>query len=253
MRFGISEPIRIAVERVYGPVTFDSETGPLAFNCTQAFTAEILKPNDRIRSYGFFVGRLERDFAQARDAIRVAVETEAGIPFLWADDGRHRTNVESVRERTRLLLRYASFVIADLTLGVESPEHENPSRAHEIGMSIAYDKKLLLLSQEPRRSPYYSVSDLQVVFWSTEAELECKVKEWIRNHGDCVGRVVWNHWLREVGYQPRITAPQFRFDANRRYIGPKTSKSNGRGFLYIALVLSVATLLLFALLSMVVS
>ena len=55
--------------------------------------------------YAFFVGRLERDFTLAREAIRAAVEREAGIACLWADDGRHRTNVSSVREATRLMIQ----------------------------------------------------------------------------------------------------------------------------------------------------
>jgi hypothetical protein len=43
------------------------------------------------RAYAFMIGRLERDFRHAREAMRAAVEAEAGIPCLWADDGRHRT------------------------------------------------------------------------------------------------------------------------------------------------------------------
>ena len=65
-------------------------------------------------------------------------------------------------ERASCLGQDATFVIADLTLGVESPDRENPSRAHEIGMAIAYDRSILmLLSQEPRRYPYFSIGDLQ--------------------------------------------------------------------------------------------
>ena len=79
--------------------------------------------------------------------------------------------MESVRERTRLLIKHATLVIADLTLGTESPERENPSRAHEIGMTIAYGRKLMLCSQEPRRDPYFSIGDMQMTFWSTEADL----------------------------------------------------------------------------------
>src|SRR5687768_2777076 len=113
----------------------------------------------RIPPYAFFIGRLERDFTHAREAISTAVMRAAGIPCLWADDTRHRTNVESVRETTRLLIKHATFVIADLTLGVESPDRENPSRAHEIGLTIAYRRGLMLTSQEPRRYPYFSIAD----------------------------------------------------------------------------------------------
>lgn len=167
---------------------------------------------DRIPPYAFFIGRLERDFAQARAAIRTAVEDAAGIPFLWVDDGRHRTNVPGVRERTRLLLAHATFVVADLTLGPESPAQENPSRAHEIGMSMAYSKPLVLTSQEPRRHPYYSVGDLQLTFWETEDELERVIRSWIAAERPLVARQVFN-----------ANPPPFRYDPDRRFVGPNIS------------------------------
>ena len=80
---------------------------------------------------------------------------------------------------TRLLIKHATFVIADLTLGIESPERENPSRAHEIGMAVAYERPLLLCSQEPRRYPYFSIGDMQMSFWLTEDELEAATRDWI--------------------------------------------------------------------------
>ena len=188
------------------------------------FLTAVLKEKARIRPYAFFIGRLERDFTHAREAIRVAVEAEAGIPCLWSDDGRHRINVESVRERTRLLIEHAAFVIADLTLGTESPERENPSRAHEIGMTIAYGRKLMLCSQEPRRYPYFSIGDMQMTFWSTEADLGCKVRGWIRTSRDSLARTVLNHGLADAytDIVPRIKKPSFTFDVGQRYVGPKT-------------------------------
>jgi len=172
---------------------------------------EITPNPSRIRPYAFLIGRLERDFTHAREAIRAAVESEAGIACLWSDDGRHRTNVASVRERTRLLIKHATFVIAELTLGVESPDRENPSRAHEIGLAIGYGRKLMLSSQEPRRYPYFSIADLQMTFWDTEDELEQQVRAWIRVERDSVARTVFNA-------NPTI----FTFDPKRRYIGPRT-------------------------------
>lgn len=224
LQFGGSEQVTVPAGQVYGSLKYDANSSLQPDETFDAFLAEVLKPSDRITPYAFFVGRLERDFTQAREAIRTAVENEAGIPFLWADDGRHITNLESVRERTRLLLQHASFVVADLTLGVESPDRENPSRAHEIGMAIAYDRKLLLLSQEPRRYPYFSIGDLQMVFWSTESDLEYKVREWVRNYRDCLGRTIWNHRLKETGHEPKIAPLRFHFDPNQRYIGPKTPR-----------------------------
>jgi hypothetical protein len=196
------------------------------------FVADVLRDKDRMRPYAFFIGRLERDFTQAREAIRAAVASEAGIPCLWSDDGRHRMEIESVRERTRLLIQHATFVIADLTLGRENPERENPSRAHEIGMAIAYGKKLMLCSQEPRRYPYFSIGDMQMSFWSTEAELESQVREWVRFNRGSLAQSVFNGRLRQAypDYSPKVENVSFRFDPRLRFVGPKTPRfSHPRG------------------------
>jgi hypothetical protein len=231
LQFGDSDPISVEHQKVYGPGIDAERNGDLEemlLPVVDRFRAEVLKDRYRIRPYAFLIGRLERDFAQAREAMRAAVESEAGLPCLWSDDGRHRANIESVRERTRLLIKHSTFVFADLTLVPESPERENPSRAHEIGMAIAYDRKLMLCSQEPRRYPYFSIGDLQMTFWSTEAELECKVKDWIYSNRECLARRVFNYRLMHAypEYEPNIRKPCFKFDPQQRYIGPKTEASS---------------------------
>jgi hypothetical protein len=168
------------------------------------------------RLYAFYIGRLERDFAHAREAIRIAVESAAGMDFLWIDDGRHSTNVEGIRERTRLSIQHAAFVVADLTLGNENPKHENPSRAHEIGMAIAYERPIFLSSQEPRRYPYFSIGDMQMSFWASEDELETAARGWIRAHQQTIARRVLNYSLTNA----KLPEPEFRFDAGRRFLGP---------------------------------
>src|SRR6266545_6454364 len=75
----------------------------------EPFLKAVLRGRDRIRSYAFLIGRLERDFSQARDAIRSAVEAAAGIPCLWIDDGRHRTNIDSIRVRSRILSMFVRW------------------------------------------------------------------------------------------------------------------------------------------------
>jgi hypothetical protein len=170
----------------------------------------------RRRPYAFLIGRLERDFRQARHAIRAAVEAAAGIPCLWIDDGAHRTNVSSIRERTRLLIQHAALVIADLSLGIESPQRENPSRAHEIGMSIGYGRPLILCSQEPRRYPYYSIGDMQMAFWASEDELEALIENQIRATPGLAARRVFNHQLPA----PAISPFTFEFDPAQRFLGP---------------------------------
>jgi hypothetical protein len=189
----------------------------------ESFRTAVHEERRRVRPYAFLVGRLERDFRHARDAIRVAVQTEAGIPCLWADDERHTSNVESVREQTRLLIKHSTFVIADLTLGIESPERENPSRAHEIGMAVAYERPLMLCSQEPRRYPYFSIGDMQMTFWLAEDELEASVRQWIVQNRNLVAREVLNYRLPN----PVIARPTFAYDPKDRYIGPKTKVVSG--------------------------
>ncbi len=127
----------------------------------------------------------------------------------------------SVREATRLMIRHAAFVLADLTLGVENPRQENPSRAHEIGMAIAYGRRLMLSSQEPRRYPYFSIGDLQMMFWDTEDELERKTRDWVRAHAVALARRVFNHELPVATLAP----PSFSYERRRRYIGPNTRKA----------------------------
>lgn len=182
----------------------------------------------RLRPYAFLIGRLERDFGQARHAIRSAVERAAGIPCVWIDDGCHRSNIESVRERTRVLIKHATFVIADLSLGAESPERENPSRAHEIGMAIGYERPLILCSQEPRRYPYYSIGDMQMAFWSSEDELGALLMKRIGATKGLVPRRVFNYELS----QPAISLPEFKFDPTQRFVGPNLRlRSNVRRLL----------------------
>ncbi len=169
--------------------------------------------------YAFFIGRLERDFRQARQAIRVAVEDETGMPCLWADDGRHRTGLTSVREQTRLLIEHSSLVIADLTLGIENPVHTNPSRAHEIGLATAYGRPLVLSSQEPRRVPYFSIGDLQMIFWEDEAELTMLMRRRLRAERQLLGRTIYNYRLPDRLTRV-IRRPSFTYDPVHRYVGP---------------------------------
>jgi hypothetical protein len=180
------------------------------------FIDDVLRTRCPRRAYAFYIGRLERDFSQARDAIRTAVEGTAGMDFLWIDDGRHLTTVDGVRERTRRLIEHAEFVVADLTLGSESPRQENPSRAHEIGLALAYKRPLFLSSQEPRRYPYFSVADLQMVFWQCEDELHEALRAWVNARVHLLARRVLNFALST----PRLAEPTFRYDAAARYIGP---------------------------------
>jgi len=249
LRIGDSVPVSTTPEQIYGPVLYAEKTEALennALHCFDQFLKAVLKIKAQIRPYAFYIGRLEQDFSLAREAIKVAVEAEAGIPCLWSDDGRHQIDLESVRESTRLLIKHATFVIADLTLGKENPEHENPSRAHEIGMAIAYGRKLLLCSQEPRRYPYFSIGDMQMTFWSIESDLEIKIRAWIRVNRESLARTVLNYRLTEecADFALRIKKASFSFDKSRRYIGPNTKVLPDSGIAMLTLGASVILLTL---------
>lgn len=191
----------------------------------EGFIRAVIAGRSRVPAYAFLVGRLERDFAHARSAIDAAVHSSAGMPCVWADDRRLHTNCASVSMRTQRLIEHAQFVVADLTLGVESPHRENPSRAHEVGMAIAYRRPLMLCSREPRRSPYFSIQDLQMSFWSNEAELAEATADWIDAHREIVSRYVFNHRLAA----PRIAASEFTFVPELGYSGPYGRSSLGAG------------------------
>ncbi len=88
-------------------------------------------------------------------------------------------------------------------------------------MAIAYERPLMLSSQEPRRYPYFSIGDLQMMFWDTEDELERKTRDWVRAHSERVARRVFNHELPATTLAPAA----FLYDGKRRYIGPNTRKA----------------------------
>ena len=198
--------------------------------------------------YAFMIGRMERDFSQARQAIRAAVEKNIGMTCLWSDDGRHNIKTQSVRLATELLLENAALVIADLTLGPENPRKENPSRAHEIGLSMAFDRRLMLCSREPRRYPYFSIGDQQMFFWSDENDLYQRTSHWLLAERESIGRTVLNHRLQEweASYAPVISPLPFVFDRKLRYRWPQTRPYTDLEILAIAAGLGgIATTALF--------
>ena len=82
-------------------------------------------------------------------------------------------------------------------------------------MALAYERPVLLCSQEPRRYPYFSVADMQMSFWADERELAPIVERWLRPR-PALRRRILNHDLPGA----RIAAPAFRYDASRRFVGP---------------------------------
>ncbi|MFN0200939.1 MAG: hypothetical protein ACKVTZ_05435, partial [Bacteroidia bacterium] len=76
---------------------------------------ESISINTKTKPFVFLITRLENDFKQIRDAISTAIFNSYGISCLWSDDGKHSTNISSIRERARLLIKNSHFVIADLS------------------------------------------------------------------------------------------------------------------------------------------
>jgi len=193
----------------------------------------------RAPAYAFFAGRLEKDFCHARAAVRAAVEWELGMPCLWSDDGHLHPTSSGVRETTQTLIRHASLVIADLSLGPENPHHENPSRAHEIGLAIAFGRPIMLSSREPRRYPYFSIGDMQMFFWSDERDLWYRASEWLRAHRGRLGRRVFNRELTSA----KVDRKPFEFAASQSYRWPETKPLSPLEFGLIALGAASAVLL----------
>lgn len=92
-------------------------------------------------------------------------------------------------------------------------------------MALAYERPVMLCSQEPRRYPYFSIGDMQMSFWDTEPELSSAVATWIRSTPGVFARRVRNHELDH----PRIAAPEFRFDPALRFVGPNNRRRRWRG------------------------
>lgn len=211
---------------VFGPYEYDTgirRIHPQYINNISNFLDCVLsKP--RKQPYAFLTTRLKDDFAQARAAIRAAVENETGLPCLWYGDERHATNIEGIRESTRLLIKHATFVVADLSFTLDNPNNYNPSRAHEVGMAVAYRRPIVTCAQGVRRDPYFSASDIPMLFWNDESDLKIQLSAWIQTKKTEFSRRVYNNELkqRDSQYNPKIHPIDFVLDPRRRYLAPNS-------------------------------
>lgn len=177
-------------------------------------------PGTVARPYAFMAVRIHDDFMLVRDALRVAVETELGLPCVYFEDRRVMSTITGVRERTAELIRGASFFVADLSYSPSSPQVDSPNTAHEIGMAQAWRVPLVVCAQAPRRNLYFSAGDLDTLFWRDEADLLAQLQAWLRPHRARLGRRVLAHELPPGFAQSRHVAPRFHFDEKLRYPGP---------------------------------
>jgi hypothetical protein len=221
----IQKGISIENKNLFGPFKFDEGSSKLSHQITgklDQFIESAKRTRFNSRPYAFLITRVKADFSLARSAITTAVSEEAGIPCLWSGDNIHTTNIESIRESTRLLIKNAEFIVADFTLGSESPEVYNPSRALELGIAMAYRRPVLMFAQGPRKDPFFAAGDLQVFFWENEEQLYNIVKGTIYSKRADLGRWVWNYELkkRDADYPLKISIPKFHMDSSYRYIAP---------------------------------
>lgn len=217
--------ISINNNNLFGPFKYDEGSSNLPNQVTGKlgqFIESTKRTSINLRPYAFLITRLKTDFWLARNAISTAVSEKAGIPCLWSGDTIHTTNIESIRESTRLLIKNAEFIVADFTLGLESPEIYNPNRALELGMAMAYRRPVIMFAQGPRKDPFFAAGDVQVLFWENEEQLYKLVCETIHSKRHDLGRWVYNYELKErdANYSLKVSAPKFHMDSRYRYIAP---------------------------------
>lgn len=175
-----------------------------------------------IKPFVFLTTRLKEDFSQIRHAIKASVENEIGLPCIWSDDNRHHSNVQGIRERTRLLIQHCHYFIAEISCTSENPDYVSPSRAHEIGMAISNKKPVVLFEQEPRKRPYFSAGDLDTLAWANEKDLFEKSTKWLYNQRESHGRRIYNFELidKVPNYSPVLQKNIFNYNPSIRFISP---------------------------------
>jgi hypothetical protein len=218
---------KIVLENIefFGPFAYDEGVTNLqsqVIGKVTHFVDHVSQNPIEIPPYAFLIARLQDDFSLARNAVNVAVNDGAGIPCLWSDDNKHNINIDGIRERTRLLIKHAEFIVADFTFGPENPENYNPSRSFELGIAMAYRRPILLFAQGPRRDPFFAAGDMQMLFWEDEQSLYDLVHTAIYNKRAEISRRVYNRELKErdSSYNPKYPLPTFEMNDKERFFAP---------------------------------
>jgi hypothetical protein len=230
---GGTEPLTIPSHLLCGIQSYDVDV-PTAEAYAEAGVVPLrqrvleMAEGSRIPAYAFLITRLKGDFARARHAIAMAVESATGLPCIWIDAPGYSTNVSDTVERTRLLIQHAQFVVADLSFSEDNPDYYNPTRSHEVGIAVALQKPLFLTAQLPRRDPYHALSVAQVEFWADEADLFTRLRDTLYAARENVGRHSYNWDLPRPGdhYTPRLGVPQYRADVGEAHAAPSASQLN---------------------------
>jgi hypothetical protein len=175
------------------------------------FLGETPSPQPALHPYAFLVSRLQPDFRLPREACLAAAERASGVPCYWIDSQDYNSNVEDTILRARLLIKHSAFVVAEMSLTDESPDFDNPSRAHEIGLATAYGKTVFLVSHAPRRHPYHGLVSRQFVWWDREEDLFRQLKDAVWSERGSIGRHVYNWELEQFDQRatPNFRAPKF--------------------------------------------
>ena len=202
-----------------------------------------------IRPYAFLISRLQPDFRLPRKACLAAAERGSGMPCYWIDSQDYRSNVDDTIERARLLIKHATFVVAEISLTDENPDFDNPSRAHEIGLATAYGKTVFPVSHAPRRHPYHGLVAQQLVWWDSEEDLYEKLVSAVNAKRDSIGRHVYNWELEGVdgGQMPQFRSPRFEPEEDHWQPPANASENQVQSWIYAVsfgvIVFTVALLL----------
>ncbi len=198
------------------------------------FLRKVTTRQSVVGPYAFLISRLQPDFRLPREACLAAAERGSGVPCYWIDSEDYRSNVDDTIDRARLLIKHATFVVAEISLTDENPDFDNPSRAHEIGLATAYGKVVFPVSHAPRRHPYHGLVDQQLVWWDDEEDLFEKLVAAVHAKRGLIGRHVYNWELERVdkGQMPQFRSPRFEPEGDRWQPPTNAAENQTQGWIY---------------------
>ena len=176
--------------------------------------------------YSFLITRLQDDFELPRHAYKISAELASGITCIYVDSEEYKKNSGDTVEKVRDLIKGAQFVIADVSLTDEGVEVDNPSRAHEIGLAVADEKRLFICSHSPRRNLYHAIATYDLTWWDNEQQLFTNLQKTIYKDREAIGRHIYNYELAAADNKllPNIAKPIFDINSNAAWTPPASKE-----------------------------